>query len=351
MSCHQKSRQIFIISLDKVDIVVYNNVLSQKGDVSMSRHRSLPRRSAPHHNHLDFNPPHSQPPAGERPPTTPQIRLVPLEQIVPNLHQPRREFDEAALQELADSIRQHGVLQPILLRQRGDNRFEIVAGERRFRASKLAGLKSIPAFVRKFNDKDQAEISLIENLQREDLSPVEMARAFRTLIQQFGLTQQELSHRVGKSQPVISQFLHLLELPDKILDSLECGDIQEGHARALLRIEDEVLREQLWQQVLAEGLSVRKTEKLTRTKRSDVSEAPPSLSLSLVSPQEAIPMEAQRPLFSEADAIRLETQLTHKFERRVVIQRSDTGKGSIQIGIHDSTDLLRIAGILLNAPA
>jgi ParB family transcriptional regulator, chromosome partitioning protein len=192
------------------------------------------------------------------------MHLIPWEQIIPNPNQPRRRFDLAALQELADSIQQHGILQPLLVRQTGLERFEIIAGERRHRAAKMAGLTAVPAIVQKLTDQEQTEVALIENLQREDLSPVETARAFRTLMTRFGLTQQELSQRTGKSQSAISRTIRLLELPDDILDALERGDILERHTRALLTIRQQVIREGICQQVLKEKLSAQETERRIR---------------------------------------------------------------------------------------
>jgi ParB family transcriptional regulator, chromosome partitioning protein len=281
----------------------------------------------------------------------PHVRLIPLEQIVPNPHQPRREFDEPALQELADSIRQHGILQPLLVRQRGNERFELIAGERRHRAAKIAGLTHVPAIVQKFSDREQAEISLIENLQREDLSPVETARAFRTLINQFGMTQKQIGERVGKTQSAISNLLRLLQLPEAILDSLDRGELQEGHARALLSIEDDTLRSHLSQQVIAHQLSVRQTEALVKSGKASRTESEQTVSKAVRLPSaESVSCAGIKTLFAEQYEQALQERLAEKFATEVRIRHLDAVEGQIELGFSGNANLLRITDILLDSP-
>jgi ParB family chromosome partitioning protein len=196
-----------------------------------------------------------------------EIRL-----IDPNPKQPRREFDSEKLGELADSIREHGLVQPIVVRPKGDARYEIVAGERRWRAAQLAGLTKVPALVREFTEQESMEIALIENLQREDLNPLEEAEAYRLLLDQFGLTQEELARRLGKSRPQISNTLRLLQLSAPVRSLVQGGQLSMGHAKVLLGVEDAGLQLQLAELVIAKGLSVRDLEALIA--RATQEEAP-----------------------------------------------------------------------------
>lgn len=182
--------------------------------------------------------------------------------IKPNPNQPRKNFDPDALMELRDSILSQGIIQPLLVEDIADNVYVIVAGERRFRAAKLAGLKTVPCIVRSFNDLQRMEVSLIENIQRENLNPVEEARAFSYLLTQSGIKQEELAKKVGKSRPVISNSLRILNLPDRMLDALEKGYYTSGHARALLSVENPADQEILFNKILDNDLSVRQAEAL-----------------------------------------------------------------------------------------
>ena len=167
-----------------------------------------------------------------------KVSQIKLSMIDPKSDQPRKYFDKEALEELASSIAENGLLQPILVREYGDSRYQIIAGERRFRASKLAGLSEIPAIVLDKDDRKVAEIALIENIQREDLNPVEEAMAFRALIKEYDLTQEELSEKVGKSRSAIANTMRLLDLPDEVLTMVAAGDLSAGHARTLLGVKD-----------------------------------------------------------------------------------------------------------------
>lgn len=193
-----------------------------------------------------------------------ELRELPTDLIVPNPNQPRRHFDEAALQALADSLESRGVLQPVLVRPVAGGTYELVAGERRWRASKLAGLEQIPALIRERDDAQALEVALIENMAREDLNPVEEARACAALVEELGLTREEVGRRVGRSRVAVSNLLRLLDLPDEVMDLLERGDLTEGHGRALLLAEDHTDRKRLGRTAATEGWSVRVVEERAR---------------------------------------------------------------------------------------
>ena len=196
-------------------------------------------------------------------PTPEGVQQVDIRRIDTNAGQPRKDFDQEKLQELADSIRQHGVVQPILLRQNGE-RYVIVAGERRFRAARLAGLEKVPAIVKDLDEAQVMEVALIENLQREDLNPIEEAAAIRFLMQQHDLTQEEVSKRLSKSRPAIANSLRLLTLPEPVQAFLRNGKLQAGHARALAGLQDPEAQAVLADKIVGEGLSVRAAESLAR---------------------------------------------------------------------------------------
>ena len=191
-----------------------------------------------------------------------KIMDIDISSIKPNPNQPRKTFDPDALMDLSSSIKAQGVLQPILVEEIADNVYVIVAGERRYRAAKLAGLRKIPCIVRSFSDLQRMEISLIENIQRENLNPVEEARAFSYLLTQAGIKQEELAQRVGKGRSTITNSLRLLNLPEKMLEGLEKGYITSGHARALLSVENPADQEVLFSRIISEDLSVRQAEAL-----------------------------------------------------------------------------------------
>lgn len=193
-----------------------------------------------------------------------------ISEIEPNRTQPRKEFDEQALSELAESISQHGLLQPLLVRPLTLGGYQIVAGERRYRASRMAGLTEVPVIIRELSDTETMEIALIENLQREDLTPIEEALGYKSLIDEHNFSQEEVAKSVGKSRPAIANSLRLLKLPDNIMEYLKEGKISAGHARALLMIDDENLMEELVQEIISKDLSVRQVEKLCKKKPSEI---------------------------------------------------------------------------------
>ena len=193
-----------------------------------------------------------------------ELREISVELIVPNPGQPRHRFEEQSLQRLAESVAERGVLQPVLVRPRPGGTYELVAGERRWRAARLAGLTAIPAVVRDNEDAESLELALIENVAREDLNPVEEARACAALIEDLGLTREQLARRIGRGRSALSNLLRLLDLPEEVLELLERGSLTEGHGRALLMAEDHAARRSLARTAVAEGWSVRRTEDRAR---------------------------------------------------------------------------------------
>jgi ParB family chromosome partitioning protein len=193
------------------------------------------------------------------------INTVPIDRIVPNRYQPRRDFDESRLQELADSIREKGVIQPVVVTDLGDGRYELVAGERRLRASKLANLHEIPVVIRDFSDADRLEIALIENIQRQDLNPIEEALGYKEIMEKLGIGQEEVARRVGKNRSSVANTLRLLKLPDSVREKVQSGLLSEGHARAILSIADRDAMMTFADYLVENGFSVREAENLSRT--------------------------------------------------------------------------------------
>jgi ParB family chromosome partitioning protein len=202
-----------------------------------------------------------------------ELRQVPVAAVTPNPNQPRTEFDPEALEHLASSIAQNGVLQPLLVKPLPGARFELVAGERRLRAAKLAGLETVPAFVRAELDANTLELALIENMARVDLNPVDAARACAALVDDLGLSKEEVARRVGKSRVAVSNLIRLLGLPDEVIAMIEDGQLSEGHGRAILRAADHEQRWRLARRAVAEGWSVRETERLAEATVEDDSKA------------------------------------------------------------------------------
>ena len=241
--------------------------------------------------------------------------------IDPKSGQPRRTFDPDALTELAESISTHGVLQPILVRETGNGRFQIIAGERRWRAAKQAGLTEIPAVVLDRDDLSVAEIALVENLQREDLNPIEEAGAFRSLSEEFGLTQEELSRRVGKSRSYIANATRLIELPDEVKDLVSAGKLSAGHARTLLGLRDRAMIVPLAKQCVAAGISVRELEQLVKRANRPIRETPD-----------------EPPKFKVDYVAELERKMTSDLGRRVKISAKGKQK-TLTLFFEDNEDL------------
>ncbi|MEW5950368.1 MAG: ParB/RepB/Spo0J family partition protein [Elusimicrobiota bacterium] len=211
------------------------------------------------------------------------VKKIPLENIIPNRLQPRQDFDEEAIKELAASIKKHGLAQPIIVQETGEGKYEIIAGERRFRAFKYLGLPHIEAIVRKnMEDEKKLALALIENLQRENLNPVERALAYKKLMSDYGMNQTEAAEFCGKSKYVVSNAIRLLELDEEMINSLRGGGMDEGHARALLGVPDKAERKRIFERIISEKLSVRDVEAMAKTfhkpsnrkKRSDSQKAP-----------------------------------------------------------------------------
>jgi ParB family transcriptional regulator, chromosome partitioning protein len=196
--------------------------------------------------------------------TAPELVQLPVGSIRPNTHQPRRRFDAESITELAESVRAQGLVQPIVVRPTGPGAWELIAGERRWRAARTAGLATIPALVRESDDRDSLLLALVENVAREDLSPIEEARAYAALIDEFGLSLGDVAEGVGRSKPTVSNRIRLLELPEDVIGLLERGSISEGHARAILSVPGHDERRALARQVVRKGLTVRATERAAR---------------------------------------------------------------------------------------
>ena len=252
---------------------------------------------------------------------------IKISEIDPNMGQPRKKFDEDELLELAESIKIHGVIQPIILTKRG-KRYEIIAGERRWRASKLAGLVKIPAVIREYTDKEIMEVSLIENIQRQDLNPIEEALAFKNLIDEYKMKQDDLAERVSKSRSAITNALRLLKLDDKVKAMLAEGLISTGHARALLAVEDKNKQQILATKIFDEKLSVRETEKLVKQ-----------------IPENKEPKKEEK---SSEKLIykKLEDSLKSIIGSKVSIKGRDNGKGKIEIDYYSIEELDRITDLL-----
>ncbi len=259
-------------------------------------------------------------------PTVGAPRELPVTSIVPNPYQPRKTFGEEALNDLVASIREHGILQPILVRQVGAGRYELIAGERRFRAAQAAGLTSVPVVLRDCPEDRMLEVALIENIQREDINPVEAARAYRRLIDEFGLTQEEISKRVGKARSTIANTLRLLGLPPEMLESVSQGVITEAHARHILQAAEED-RSMMWKTIVARGLTVRAAQELgEQMARQREGVRPPK--------QEHQPREYKDPNLADV-ADQLSTLLGTKVDVRM---RGKVGVVEIEFYSHDHLD-------------
>ena len=260
------------------------------------------------------------------------INEIPIDQIEPNADQPRNSFNEEALEELAHSIKEIGIIQPITLRQVSDNRFQIIAGERRWRASQIAGLKAIPAYIRTIKDENVMEMALVKNIQREDLNSIEIALAYEHLLEQSGMTQEKVSERVGKSRTAITNYLRLLKLPAQVQMSLQKKEIDMGHARALLAVDSPSLQLKLFKEILKNGWSVRKVEEMAQhLKNGD----------DIESGKKKIMAKAQLP----EEFKTLKKRLSDFFDTKVSLSCSDRGKGKISIPFNNEEDLERIIHI------
>lgn len=256
------------------------------------------------------------------------VNEIDLSLIEANPFQPRTEFDEDALNELAESIKQLGVIQPVTLRKLDSGRYQIIMGERRCRASKIAGLKTVPAFIRTANDQEMLELALVENIQRKDLNPIDIAISYQRMIEECGFTQEKLADRVGKERSTVTNFLRMLKLPEELQLGLRKGFISMGHAKALLSIDDVNDQTFLFERILNEGLSVRATEDIAREMK------------------EGLDKPKSKKKKTENDSYKeLEDKLKGFFKSKVKFSRTDKGNGKIVIPFTNDQDLERLIGL------
>jgi ParB family chromosome partitioning protein len=269
-----------------------------------------------------------------------RVAEVEVDAIRPNPYQPRKDFGEEALDELAASIRQLGIIQPLTVRALGNGRFELISGERRLRAARRAGLRKIPAFIREADTETMLEMAIVENVQREDLNPVEVALGYQRLIEEVGLTQEEVADKVGKNRTTVTNALRLLRLPPRIQASLRDGSISAGHARALVSVEEEEAQLHLHRQILDKGLSVRDVERLVRERKDRparaeraAAEAKASANGALT-PRDRLEIEA------------LEARLREHLGTRVEIRHRGDGGGTIEVSYFSLEDLERVVELM-----
>lgn len=270
-----------------------------------------------------------------RPQGSSTISEIAIDQIEANPNQPRREFDEDSLNELANSIREIGIIQPITLRQTDVNKFQIIAGERRWRASQIAGLKAVPAYIRTIKDENVMEMALVENIQREDLNSIEIALAYEYLLSNSGMTQEKVAERVGKSRAAVANYVRLLKLPAQVQMALQNKEIDMGHARALLAVESPSLQVKLFKEIQKNGYSVRTVEDMVQKLKSGED---------VVSGKKKIaPKQQMSDSYSD-----LKQHLSDYFKTKVQLTCSPKGKGKISIHFSDEEQLERIINLFDN---
>lgn len=266
----------------------------------------------------------------EQKPVSDNIGHIAISSIRTNPFQPRTEFDQVALNELADSIRVQGLIQPITVRQAEHGQYELISGERRLRASKLAGLTEIPAYIRKANDQQMLEMALIENIQRENLNAIEVALSFQRMLDECSLKQDQLGERVGKNRSTVTNYLRLLKLPPAIQVSIRDQKISMGHARALISVEDEEKQLFIHQEIIEKGLSVRKVEELVRS----------------INSLQLKPKTERQPAGVSFEYQKLQKDLASRFATKVKLKVGENGKGAIEIPFVSDEDLSRILELL-----
>lgn len=275
----------------------------------------------------DYLAPEAPPPAGD-------VHTIPVASILPNPLQPRKEFSEAELEELVSSIRENGLLQPLLVRPSGPDRYELVAGERRFRSIQRLGWTEAPVVVRKVDDEALLVLALVENLQRAELNPLEEAEGYRTLAERFGLSQEEIARAVGKDRSTVANLVRLLKLPPSIRRLVELGELSMGHARALLTIDDSVRAAELARQAVKEGWSVREVE---RRARETAARAPA---------RPTAPQTSRDPVVRA-----LEEALRERLDTKVHIRPGKKGTGMIEIPFHSAEDFERLFALVAGREA
>lgn len=258
------------------------------------------------------------------------IAVIRIEFIQANPYQPRNHFEKIALEELASSIKTLGIIQPITVRELGKNKYQIISGERRFRAAKLAKIEEIPAYIRKADDQDMLEMALVENIQREDLNAIEEAHSYERLIDECDLTQEELSKRIGKNRSTITNYLRLLKLPGIVQNGIRDEVISMGHARAIINITDTEVQREIYQMIVDKKLSVREVENLVRIVNNGG-----NLKKTAV-PQKEIPSSAKKAI----------NKLTNRYGSPIDIRMNTAGKGSISIKFNSEGDLNRLLKLL-----
>lgn len=254
--------------------------------------------------------------------------ILRLSQIEPDKNQPRKSFDKEALEQLAESIKEHGLIQPIIVTAVGEDRYRIIAGERRWRACRMAGLEEVPVLIREYTEQEISEISLIENLQREDLNPVEEALGYKNLMEVYGLTQEQIAKTISKSRPAIANTLRLLALPEQILDFLKTGELSAGHARALLSLEEKDTQLALANRIITESLSVRQAEELVKKAKKE-------------------PVEKKKEDPAVVQALKeLEKKASSAVGNKVTIRHHANNKGKVEIHYYSVEELEKIIEIL-----
>ncbi len=254
------------------------------------------------------------------------IAMLKISQIEANPFQPRNNFKKSPLEELSKSIREHGIIQPVTVRKIASSRYQLISGERRFRASQLAGLTEIPAYIRKADDQTMLEMALVENIQREDLDAIEVAISYQRLIEECKLTQESLSDKVGKNRTTVTNYLRLLKLPAEIQIGIIEKEISMGHARALVSVGDTELQLAIFKKAIAEGLSVRQVESLAKGKKPEPSKT------------KASPLSFQHQ--------KLNDELRSKFGKKTALKLSESGNGKIEIPFTSEEELKKIADLL-----
>lgn len=262
------------------------------------------------------------------------INEVPIHKIQANPNQPRREFDAGAMEELAESIRQIGIIQPITLRQMEDGTYQIIAGERRWRASQMAGLQAIPAYIRTADDENMMQMALVENIQREDLNAIEIALAYQNLIEQYDLTQDKLSEKVGKNRATIANYLRLLKLPAQVQVALQNKEVDQGHARALLGLSQPSLQVKLFNEIKEKGYSVRQVEEMVKALNNGET---------VKSGRHQLNGKPARRLPEEYDVLR--SRLSDFFRAKVQMSCTSQGKGKISIPFSSEEELEHIISL------
>ncbi len=261
------------------------------------------------------------------------IARIPVDQIERNPFQPRTHFEEEPLQELADSIRLHGIIQPLTVRRLAENTYQLISGERRLKASKEAGLKEVPAYVRTANDEQMLEMALIENIQREDLNPIEIAQSYQRMIEELGLKQAELGDKVGKKRSTVTNYLGLLKLPAEVVTALRDQTLSMGHAKAINGVEDKALQISIYREIIDRELSVRQAEELAKRMKAP-------------KPDETKPAPKKESSPHEIQLRDVQKQLEDKFGNKVVISQKEDEKGQITLHFSSNKDLNRILELM-----